>query len=774
MGGRGLGAVARATCGPAPAGQRRPAPASRRRPFPARPAGGTLWRSARRTTVALLLGLLLSLALPPGGSVAATGATPPHPAAAASGGRVIPIEQQPFYPELLQTQALWADAPLQQVMGDSPHATLLNFYVVMHKVDLIMGDLSHRAGSDPGSLTWSPAARERIEEANRLFADATNTLDTSAFPASIRANSAEEAAIQLKQVLDYVFNNSRVPIHIPGSEELRRINAERSKAHDSWTIPGTEITLTSDIEGRESNRDFYFSAQTVSQIDDMFQRIHNLEHPRQPFSSPSLYNEFAYTPGGLVPPKWYVKLPSGVRRQLDQELLLPGQSRLQVLIGLICLLGYGLLALVTARSLLRTSQAYRLESQPTPGTWSQDSMAWRRVALATPLVIATWLVDRVIDDHINFTGAPLSVSTNILAIFSYLSLSALLFFLCEAIGRSVSEWLVLVRGGGSALQLRRAQNLVMPVSRVLGGILVVALAYKLLLDLGLPPDTVLAFSAVPGLAIGLGASKLLGNLFAGLSIQTDKPLRVGEFCQVGDNLGFVSRIGLRSLEIQTLQSRVTIPNAIADDQTIINYSVRTPDRSESAQQILSLRLQIDAELSPSQREDLLLLTRTHLASMSLLQQPLATLEQLEGGQCNLNCVALAPLHDWPGFLAMREALLLRLLAFLDAVKRSSFVIGVSYDTTVDQRHQIPIIIADLTRSITELELKSCLLLKISDYSYDYMIELRPLHTSHAAFRAALDRFHQGLLQRFAEAGIDIPFPTACEIALDPQPRPLAG
>ena len=777
MRGQGLGAMGLGAHRALPEAQRqrRSATSSRRRcPLPTMPAGGRLWRQARRTTLALLLGLLLSVGLPLGSSLAAPEASAPRPAAAANpaggGGRIIPIEQQPFYPELLHTETIWADAPLQQVMGDSPQATLLNFYVVMHKVERIITDLPRSAHDDPGGLRWSAAARERIDEANRLFADAVNSLDTSAFPASIRTNSGEEAAIQLKQVLDYAFNHSRVPIIIPDSEELKRINVERSKSHDSWTIPGTEITLTSDIEGKKSNLDFYFSPQTVSQIGDMFNRIHVLAHPQQRFSSPDLYRDFSYTIGGLVPPRWYVSLPARLRLMLEQEFLLPGQSRLQVAIALVCLIVYIFIALVTARALLRTTLFHRDEEEASSQPWNQDTLAWQRVILASPLVAATWAVDRLIDDILNFTGGPLSASTYLLSICFWVSLSTLLFFLCEAIGHSLCEWLVAVRGGGSELQLRRTHNLVMPISRVLGAIVVLGLLYSLLLDLGLPPDTVLAFSAVPGLAIGLGASKLLGNLFAGLSIQTDKPLRVGEFCQVGDNLGFVSRIGLRSLEIQTLQSRVTIPNAIAEDQTIINYSVRTPNRAESSLQTLNLRLQIDADLSPSQLEDLLLQTRAHLASRPELQQPLATLEQQEGGQCSLDCVALAPLHDWPSFLAMRDALLQRLLELLDVVKRSTIVIGVSYDTTPEQRGWIPTMVADLTSTIPELELKSCLLLKISEYSYDYVIELRSGHATHASFRAAIDAFHQALLQRFAEAAIEIPFPTACEIAVHPQPR----
>ena len=119
----------------------------------------------------------------------------------------------------------------------------------------------------------------------------------------------------------------------------------------------------------------------------------------------------------------------------------------------------------------------------------------------------------------------------------------------------------------------------------------------------------LAFSVVPGHAICLGASKLPGNLFAGLSIQTDRPLRVGEFCQIGDNLGFVTKIGLRSLAFQTLESLVKIPNSVADEATIIHFSRRDSSPSTNPLQCMELCMQLHAHFLPFQLEELLCQSR---------------------------------------------------------------------------------------------------------------------------------------------------------------------
>ena len=135
--------------------------------------------------------------------------------------------------------------------------------------------------------------------------------------------------------------------------------------------------------------------------------------------------------------------------------------------------------------------------------------------------------------------------------------------------------------------------------------------YRLLLGLGLSPGAVLALSAVPGLAIGLGASKLLGNLFAGLAIQADQHLRIGELCRVGEATGFVRKIGLRSIEIQTQDSLITIPNAAADENTIQNYSQQLGNEECQG---LSLSIDITDKLTTLQISELIQLTRSYLTT----------------------------------------------------------------------------------------------------------------------------------------------------------------
>lgn len=386
--------------------------------------------------------------------------------------------------------------------------------------------------------------------------------------------------------------------------------------------------------------------------------------------------------------------------------------------------------------------------------------------LVLPLLPLTRISDTFIDDYVNFTGMPLLVITYFFYICYFIAAGCFFFFLFEALGRTLSERLVQWRGGNSELQLRRVSNLVMPVCRVLGALIAVVMIYRLLVVLGLPSTTVLAFSAVPGLAIGLGASKLLGNLFGGLSIQTDRPVRVGEFCQIGTNLGFVTKIGLRSLELQTLDSRVTIPNAIVDDETIVNFSRRQANSDAMPSQSLVVRLVVTHRFSPDQVADLLHFARLAVKQIEGVEQPLVSLEQEGIERCTLLCHSMVSVQSWERYLEVRERLLLRLEQVVEQVRLSQRLVGVSYDTCSEQLERLPTLIRSVVERDPLPKLQSCRLMTIAAFSYDFSFRFHAHHPSFSSFKDAIDRLNQDLLACFAAEGIEIPYPTAVEIQKD--------
>ena len=669
---------------------------------------------------------------------------------------LIAIERQPFYPLLQRRASQWSDVVLDQVVGDSPQDTLLNFYAVMAEV----GQRADRLGRFSALREAETAGldrQEQIDDTSLLFRLAVRALDSSGFPGSVRRDMTEEAAIQLKHVLDYVFTHSPQPISVPDAAGMKALNELRTKPIDAWRIPGTAITLTAESSLGAESHVYVFSAGTVDQISEMYGEIRDYPVVNQPFATPFFYKHFILTPGYLVPPDWYLRLPPSWRQVLEINLF--DQTLFQIACAALIIGIYGLLALWMIRSLVHT---YRDPIGQTlrPLSGLQDRLAWRRFVVIFPLAPLTRLSEYLIDDVVNFTGLPLIVVTYAGYVAGHLAAAITFYLLFEALGRSGSVLLTQLRGSSAVLRQQRVSSFVMPLSRAVGVLMAVVVFYRLLLMLGLPSSTVLAFSAVPGLAIGLGASKLLGNLFAGLSIQTDRPLRVGEFCRVGDSLGYITKIGLRSLELQTLESRVTIPNAVADEATIINYSRRDRHPGQQPMQGLDLKVHLEDSLSPFQLEELLTQTRRFLLDRADLHEPLVTLERRTDDASEVLVVfVMVELHGWQSYLALRDQLLVHLEELVERAQLSEVALGIAYGTSPEQLKLVPQLMQQVVAEDPQLEFLACRLERIAAFSYDHVLEFTSRHDVHDDFEDSLHALNRRIIEVLATHDIEIPFPT---------------
>ena len=102
------------------------------------------WRHA---FLALAVGLTLLVIQPGLGSPLLATAVMPS-------AQRVPLQQQPFYPELLAKRQHWLNAPIGRVVGDSPRETLLNFYAVTANASALINELIQNHLHDPG-LNWS-------------------------------------------------------------------------------------------------------------------------------------------------------------------------------------------------------------------------------------------------------------------------------------------------------------------------------------------------------------------------------------------------------------------------------------------------------------------------------------------------------------------------------------------------------------------------------------------------------------------------------------------
>ena len=83
----------------------------------------------------------------------------------------------------------------------------------------------------------------------------------------------------------------------------------------------------------------------------------------------------------------------------------------------------------------------------------------------------------------------------------------------------------------------------------------------------------LTTSAVGAVVIGFALQDTLGNMFAGLAIQVEKPFRVGHWVGVGGFEGLVSEVTWRATKLRTKTGNlVVLPNAFISKEAIVNYS----------------------------------------------------------------------------------------------------------------------------------------------------------------------------------------------------------
>ena len=106
--------------------------------------------------------------------------------------------------------------------------------------------------------------------------------------------------------------------------------------------------------------------------------------------------------------------------------------------------------------------------------------------------------------------------------------------------------------------------------------LVIAAGLIVILDtLGFDVSAGLAALGIGGIAVALGAQKTIENLIGSVTLIADHPIREGDFCRFGEQLGLVEEIGMRSTRIRTLdRTIVTVPNGEFSSLKIENFAMR--------------------------------------------------------------------------------------------------------------------------------------------------------------------------------------------------------
>jgi len=157
-------------------------------------------------------------------------------------------------------------------------------------------------------------------------------------------------------------------------------------------------------------------------------------------------------------------------------------------------------------------------------------------------------------------------------VFNYVILGVIVFFAVKAaiafIGYGFKIYLK--RQGGDAALEKSLQG-IMAVIKLLvwGGAVVFFLD-----NLGFKISAVIAGLGIGGVAVALAAQAILKDLFSYFCILFDHPFKVGDFIIVGDFLGTIEHIGVKTTRIRSLGGEMLVfSNSDLTDSRLRNYKL---------------------------------------------------------------------------------------------------------------------------------------------------------------------------------------------------------
>ncbi|MFM8524065.1 MAG: mechanosensitive ion channel family protein [Cyanobacteriota bacterium] len=468
---------------------------------------------------------------------------------------------------------------MRQLPGPSPRQTLEHFLASTAVAQEQLQAVIHQGLAEPGWFFSSDQHRQ-AEAVQQRLEQATAALNLSEWPQALHPITGVGYMLMLRSLLQYDLAQ-HPGLVVPGPEEVARQKMR------SWTIPETPITLSLNQPAPEARRpslglpcnqcaedDFLFSPRTVTQVEPDFQRIFANDPALRHRYGGDLYVHWALLPGGILPPKWLLRLPPSLRTLLERPW--SGQSCLQWLLLLVSSLPMLVAAIQLVRRCVRHFGA----------SAGLSHIHWRRALLLLPVLLLIPLWRWFCIDWVNLTGERALAILVLARVLETAVAVPFVYLLAEACGQSLAWRRQHAGDRDSTLVRRRGAGQLLAVARVIGlvaGVLVLIQAGH---SLGLTSLTILALSSVPALAISLGTQQIIREIIEGFSLFLDGQLKVGDRCTMhfskGPHLaGTVEAMGMRSIGLRLSDgSMVSIPNSQVASAVVSNHSLRSAEPLE--------------------------------------------------------------------------------------------------------------------------------------------------------------------------------------------------
>jgi len=240
--------------------------------------------------------------------------------------------------------------------------------------------------------------------------------------------------------------------------------------------------------------------------------------------------------------------------------------------------------------------------------------------------------------------------------------TAVLFAVSWLLWDFVTVWTRRTRRRMVAPEERATLSLSLLLHRVLKLSIAVVGVLSILYLAGFDLSAALAGLGIGGIAVALAAQKTIENLFGGFSVLTDRVMRVGDLCRVGDTVGTVEDIGLRSTRIRTYErGLISVPNGSLATANVENLSARDKMR-------VFCKVGLRYETSREQLERVLVQVSTMLRDHPRVESSTAwiRLAKLADSALELEMQAYVLTREYDDYTAVREDLLLRVMDIIES------------------------------------------------------------------------------------------------------------
>jgi MscS family membrane protein len=203
----------------------------------------------------------------------------------------------------------------------------------------------------------------------------------------------------------------------------------------------------------------------------------------------------------------------------------------------------------------------------------------------------------------------------------------------------------------------RAQSVYIMGRRFLKGLTLGIAVLVALAAFGVDLSATLAGLGIGGLALAFAAQKTLENIFGGISVLGDRSVVVGDYCQIGEHVGTVEDVGLRTIRLRTLARTVVyVPNGTVATAEVENFSRR--DKF-----LLQSTIPLRHATTPNQLEAVLESLRHVLTTDDRVERDTSRVRLIGLGRYSLDVeiFAYALAADYAAFLVVQESVFLRAL-----------------------------------------------------------------------------------------------------------------